>query len=248
MPWGCQGNAVNASLAENSRTRLPARHLGCNRSSHCGRYVARSIFSLDLEKQLARCGCCSFCSFALVALKAQSTLALVSAVAVPVALIWQHHASYGSQAGSINTAHLSAWASPPDLGEMTPLSVSEDIWSAAEAGESRCGRPQCHARNWGCRIATPLVWWWYILPVLAIPGSAAGFTKPNRDHDWRHDSLLHLNALHFTPVAASWLHRPGWKETRIAEPAACKRPQRWLDGCATCTAKAWNAASAPRLG
>jgi len=107
---------------------------------------------------------------------------------------------------------------------MTPLSSAKDHWSAAEAGEriGRCGRPQCHAGTGGCRDATFLGVVWFSCRCWPFPAVSGRLYKPIAITNWRHDSLLHLNALTCTPVAASWLLGHGWKEpiglSRLLQP------------------------------
>jgi len=146
----------------------------CNGSSRWPIRVARK-HSADLE-QLARLRACSWLLVLLVPW-ANSRLALVSAVAFPVAPDWQHHV-LRSQASSISTrSPCRHGCSPPTLVD-DPLFVSEDMVGGLEAGEcADAGRPQCMQENWGCVIATSWCWWCSSCRCLASRQVSAGFTN-----------------------------------------------------------------------
>jgi len=157
-----------------------------------------------------------------------SRLALVSAVAVPVALI-------GSitvlrlTGSSINTLTLFGMVLATGLVVDDAIVVSEDIGRRLEAGES----PMRAARNamqelGGAVIATSLVLVVVFLPVLAIPGSVGRLYQPIAITIGATILFSTLNALTFTPVAASWLLGHGWKEPDWLS-RLLQRPQRWLD-------------------
>ena len=215
-------NAVNASLAEIETSFPPGMEL--QRIVDVADTVRESI---QLTWNSLRDAVLLVLLVLLVAL-GNSRLALVSAVAVPVALI-------GSitvlrlTGSSINTLTLFGMVLATGLVVDDAIVVSEDIGRRLEAGES----PMRAARNamqelGGAVIATSLVLVVVFLPVLAIPGSVGRLYQPIAITIGATILFSTLNALTFTPVAASWLLGHGWKEPDWLS-RLLQRPQRWLD-------------------
>ncbi|MCX5932033.1 MAG: efflux RND transporter permease subunit, partial [Cyanobacteria bacterium] len=141
-------------------------------------------------------------------------LAVVTAVAVPVSLI-------GSltiiriNGSSINTLTLFGMVLATGILVDDAIVVSEDIGRRLELGET----PLLAARNamkelGGAVIATSLVLVVVFLPVLVMPGSVGRLYQPIAITISAAILFSTINALTFTPVAASWLLAHGWKEPR----------------------------------
>jgi hydrophobe/amphiphile efflux-1 (HAE1) family protein len=149
-------------------------------------------------------------------------------VAVPVSLI-------GSltilriTGSSINTLTLFGMVLATGILVDDAIVVSEDIGRRLELGET----PLLAARNamnelGGAVIATSLVLVVVFLPVLALPGSVGRLYQPIAITISATILFSTINALTFTPVAASWLLAHGWNEPRWLL-RVMNRPQRWLD-------------------
>jgi hydrophobe/amphiphile efflux-1 (HAE1) family protein len=155
-------------------------------------------------------------------------LAIVTAVAVPVSLIGS--LTILRLAGSsINTLTLFGMVLATGILVDDAIVVSEDIGRRLELGET----PLQAARNAmnelaGAVIATSLVLVVVFLPVLALPGSVGRLYQPIAITISATILISTVNALTFTPVAASWLLVHGWKEPHWLLKILA-RPQRWLD-------------------
>ena len=157
-----------------------------------------------------------------------SRLAVVTAVAVPVALIGSLSLLWIT-GSSINTLSLFGMVLATGLVVDDAIVVSEDIGRRLEQGET----PAMAARNamqelGGAVIATSLVLVAVFLPVLAMAGSVGRLYQPIAITISATILFSTINALTFTPVASAWLLAHGWRE-----PARLKRllhqPQVWLE-------------------
>ncbi|MCT0229272.1 efflux RND transporter permease subunit [Synechococcus sp. CS-1324] len=157
-----------------------------------------------------------------------SRLAVVTAVAVPVALIGSLSILWVT-GNSINTLSIFGMVLATGLVVDDAIVVSEDIGRRLELGES----PQQAAREamkelGGAVIATSLVLVVVFLPVLAMPGSVGRLYQPIALTISATILFSTINALTFTPVASAWLLTHGWREPARLQKLM-QRPQIWLE-------------------
>jgi hydrophobic/amphiphilic exporter-1 (mainly G- bacteria), HAE1 family len=157
-----------------------------------------------------------------------SRLALIAAVAVPVALIGSLSVLQLS-GQSINTLTLFGMVLASGLVVDDAIVVSEDIGRRIEAGAPPLqAAREAMAELGGAVVATSLVLVAVFVPVLGLGGSAGRLYAPIAITISAAILFSTFNALTFTPVAASRLLRPGQRE-----PAWLLRwinpPKRWLD-------------------
>ncbi|MFM7087372.1 MAG: efflux RND transporter permease subunit [Cyanobium sp.] len=141
-----------------------------------------------------------------------SRLALITAAAVPISLI-------GSLSllllcgGSINTMSLFGMVLASGLLVDDAIVVSEDIGRRLEQGTPALqAAREAMAELGGAVIATSLVLVVVFLPVLGLQGSLGRLYAPIAITICGAITLSTINAISFTPVAASRLLRPGQRE------------------------------------
>ena len=168
-----------------------------------------------------------------------SRLALITALAVPVALIGAFSV-LRLTGSSLNTLTLFGMVLASGLVVDDAIVVSEDIGRRLEAGTPalRAAR-EAMAELGGAVVATSLVLVVVFLPVLGLAGSVGRLYAPIAITISAAIAFSTLNALSFTPVAASrFLHaerlEPGWLRRWIDPPRraleALEAPYgRWLD-------------------
>ena len=159
-------------------------------------------------------------------------LALITAAAVPVSLLGSFTLlrAFG---GSINTLTLFGLVLATGLVVDDAIVVSEDIGRRIELGE----KPSQAARHAmdelsGAVIATSIVLVVVFLPVLLVPGSVGKLYQPIAVVIGSSILLSMLNALSFTPVAASLLLSRASNHSGSGNPSALgrllKRTEQWL--------------------
>jgi len=143
-----------------------------------------------------------------------SRLALITAAAVPISLIGSLSVLRLS-GGSINTLSLFGMVLASGLLVDDAIVVSEDIGRRIEQGTPapRAAR-EAMAELGGAVIATSLVLVVVFLPVLGLEGSLGRLYAPIAIAICGAIVLSTINAISFTPVAASRLLRPGQREPR----------------------------------
>jgi hydrophobe/amphiphile efflux-1 (HAE1) family protein len=143
-----------------------------------------------------------------------SRLALITAAAVPISLIGSLSLLRLS-GGSINTLSLFGMVLASGLLVDDAIVVSEDIGRRIEQGTPalRAAR-QAMAELGGAVIATSLVLVVVFLPVLGLEGSLGRLYAPIAIAICGAIAISTINAISFTPVAASRLLRPGQREPR----------------------------------
>ena len=141
-----------------------------------------------------------------------SRLALISAAVVPISLIGSLTLLRLS-GGSINTLSLFGMVLASGLLVDDAIVVSEDIGRRIEQGTPalRAAR-EAMAELGGAVIATSLVLVVVFLPVLGLEGSLGRLYAPIAIAICGAIALSTLNAISLTPVASSWLLRPGQRE------------------------------------
>jgi HAE1 family hydrophobic/amphiphilic exporter-1 len=141
-----------------------------------------------------------------------SRLALISAAVVPISLIGSLTLLRLS-GGSINTLSLFGMVLASGLLVDDAIVVSEDIGRRIEQGTPalRAAR-EAMAELGGAVIATSLVLVVVFLPVLGLEGSLGRLYAPIAIAICGAIALSTLNAMSLTPVASSWLLRPGQRE------------------------------------
>jgi multidrug efflux pump subunit AcrB len=158
-----------------------------------------------------------------------SRLALISALAVPVSLLGSISLIKLS-GSSINTLSLFGMVLASGLVVDDAIVVSEDIGRRLERGDS----PLAAARGamgelGGAVVATSLVLLVVFLPVLGMEGSVGRLYAPIAISIGAAIVVSTINAISFTPVAASRIlhaeqREPAWL-LRWIDP-----PRRWLEG------------------
>jgi len=161
-----------------------------------------------------------------------SRLALITAAAVPISLIGSLSLLRLS-GGSINTLSLFGMVLASGLLVDDAIVVSEDIGRRLEQGTPalRAAR-EAMAELGGAVIATSLVLVVVFLPVLGLEGSLGRLYAPIAIAICGAITLSTLNAISFTPVAASRLLRPNQREPgwlrRFTDPS--RRALESLEG------------------
>ena len=158
-------------------------------------------------------------------------LALISASAVPVSLLGSFTLLRAFD-GSINTLTLFGLVLATGLVVDDAIVVSEDIGRRIELGETP-GNAARHAMEelGGAVIATSLVLVVVFLPVLLMPGSVGRLYQPIAVVIGSSILLSMVNALSFTPVAATVLlgRKPGSEPRQLAKlQRFLKRTEGWL--------------------
>ncbi|MDA0716901.1 MAG: efflux RND transporter permease subunit [Cyanobacteria bacterium] len=157
-----------------------------------------------------------------------SRLALITAAAVPVALIGS--LSVLKLAGqSLNTLTLFGLVLASGLVVDDAIVVSEDIGRRLESGKPPLqAAREAMAELGGAVVATSLALVVVFIPVLGLGGSLGKLYAPIAITICGAIAFSTLNALSFTPVAGSRLLKP-----EIREPAWLRRwidpPRRWLE-------------------
>lgn len=158
-----------------------------------------------------------------------SRLALISALAVPVSLLGS--ISLLKLSGtSLNTLSLFGMVLASGLVVDDAIVVSEDIGRRLERGASPLAAARAAmAELGGAVVATSLVLVVVFLPVLSLEGSLGRLYAPIALTIGCAILISTVNALSFTPVAASRIlhaeqQEPGWL-LRWIDP-----PRRWLEG------------------
>jgi len=163
-------------------------------------------------------------------------LAVVTAVAVPVSLIGSLSVLRLTDS-SINTLTLFGMVLATGILVDDAIVVSEDIGRRLEEGEPPLlAAQQAMGELGGALIATSLVLVVVFLPVLAMPGSVGRLYRPIAATISATILFSTINALTFTPVAASWLLVHGWRDPRWLRQLLA-RPQRWLEALSRSYAK-----------
>ena len=141
-----------------------------------------------------------------------SRLALITAAVVPISLIGSLTVLRFT-GGSINTLSLFGMVLASGLLVDDAIVVSEDIGRRIEQGTPalRAAR-EAMAELGGAVIATSLVLVVVFLPVLGLEGSLGRLYAPIAITICGAIALSTLNAISLTPVASSWLLRPGQRE------------------------------------
>ena len=158
-----------------------------------------------------------------------SRLALITAAAVPVALIGS--LSVLKLAGqSLNTLTLFGLVLASGLVVDDAIVVSEDIGRRLEAGKPPLqAAREAMAELGGAVVATSLALVVVFIPVLSLGGSLGRLYAPIAITISGAIAFSTLNALSFTPVAGSRLLKPQQREPawllRWIDP-----PRRWLEG------------------
>ena len=141
-----------------------------------------------------------------------SRLALITAAVVPISLLGSLSLLRAS-GGSINTLSLFGMVLASGLLVDDAIVVSEDIGRRIERGTPalRAAR-EAMAELGGAVIATSLVLVVVFLPVLGLEGSLGRLYAPIAITICGAIAISTLNAISLTPVASSWLLRPGQRE------------------------------------
>ena len=161
-----------------------------------------------------------------------SRLALITAAAVPISLIGSLSLLRLS-GGSINTLSLFGMVLASGLLVDDAIVVSEDIGRRLEQGiPALQAARQAMAELGGAVIATSLVLVVVFLPVLGLEGSLGRLYAPIAIAICGAITLSTINAISFTPVAASRLLRPDQREPgwlrRFTDPS--RRALESLEG------------------
>ena len=167
-------------------------------------------------------------------------LAVVTALAVPVSLVGSLTVLRLTD-NSINILTLFGMVLATGILVDDAIVVSEDIGRRLELGEPPLvAARQAMAELGGALIATSLVLVAVFLPVLAAEGSVGRLYRPIATTISATILFSTINALTFTPVAASWLLAHGWRDPGWLQ-LLLARPQRWLEsltrGYARCLAQ-----------
>ena len=158
-----------------------------------------------------------------------SRLALISALAVPVSLLGSI-TLLNLSGTSINTLSLFGMVLASGLVVDDAIVVSEDIGRRLERGDSPLAAARgAMAELGGAVVATSLVLLVVFLPVLGLEGSVGRLYAPIAISIGAAIVVSTINAISFTPVAASRIlhaeqREPAWL-LRWIDP-----PRRWLEG------------------